>query len=58
MISLKIKKYRPYAKVTMVVNNSVEIDLGMLGWEELNTLYLSLSEAEEQVSNVIDGFAE
>lgn len=39
MISLKIRKYRPYADVTMVVNGDVEIHLGLLNREQLNMLY-------------------
>lgn len=56
MVSLKIKKYRPYADVTMVVNEDVEIHLGMLSEDEVNNLITSLRDCANELHYMVEQY--
>lgn len=58
MITLKTKKYRPYADVTMVVDEDLEIHLGMLTREQLYALYHDFSYMRKQVDNILYEYQE
>jgi hypothetical protein len=57
VVNLTIHKYRPYAQVTVEIDNT-KIELGMLDEKQMKELRQSLYEGYFTIQKILDSYAE